>query len=915
MIVKDGFLLGSRQSHQQVSSLIDFFPDPTFAIDRAGRVILWNKAVEDLTGIPAREIMGKGDYEYAMRVYGERRPLLIDLALGQQSEITQSYEIIEQNGDVYTAEVFIPSLAGKPVYLWAKAAPLRDEDGTVVGAIESMRDITVRRQMVIDLQQSHQWLSMALQSGNMAVWDLDLHTSLLKIFGPIKFRDSSYHVIPNVELPFAEYARFFNTDDWHRLKQVLQVYARGEAEDFTFQGRMKVKPDTWRWICLNGSAVQRDEGNKPVRVMGTSFDVTQLVEMQNSLFQAEQRWSLLVEQSPLAFIEWDDDMRVRSWNPAAERIFGYCAAEAVGKLADDLILPAAICAQVHGYFQQILDRKSSLHVGNDNRTKDGRTLHCEWFNTPLIDRDGQVLGVASLAMDVTEKRASETQLREAKALLDEAQHLSKTGSWEALLPAREITWSDQLYRILGYEPGSVEPSAALFARHVHPDDIDLFQRISAGADLSGIEAEFRIITVDGDTRWIAVLTQQQRDADGQTARVCSTIQDITDRKHAEEQLRRAQKMEAVGCLSSGIAHDFNNILSAIYGYTELAMAEADRESTQYASLSQVIKAADRARDVVKHILSISKMQEVQLQPVPVTPLLNEVISFMRAGLPATIAIETRFQADNDVINADSTQIHQVFMNLCTNAGQAMQDGGGLLEALVENVDLDQNRMLHGTQLHAGRYVHIAVSDSGCGIDPGNIDRIFDPYFSTKDQESNSGLGLAVVHGVVSRHGGGIAVRSTVGAGTTVDLYFPAIDAVSATRGGAQREVVTGTERILFVDDEPSIVDFNTQILTPSGFQVTGTTNPVEAISIFEQDPDAFDLLICDKTMPRLTGFDVVRAVKALRPQLPVILCTGFRDPEDVQKCADLGIDELVAKPIPHRDFGRVIRDVLDRHHP
>ena len=316
--------------------------------------------------------------------------------------------------------------------------------------------------------------------------------------------------------------------------------------------------------------------------------------------------------------------------------------------------------------------------------------------------------------------------------------------------------------------------------------------------------------------------------------------------------------------------------------------------------------------MVKQILAISKQQEEGLKPIRITPIVKEVLSFLRASLPATIEIRSHFQADTDSVKADPTQIHQVLMNLCTNAGQAMKPGGGVLDVLVETVGLDQQEMVQGTIVAAGEYLHMAVSDTGCGIPEECIEKIFDPYFSTKDKEHNSGLGLAVVHGIVSSHSGGIQVRSSVGKGTTFHIYLPLQEPETVAKDRGVDEVPHGNERILFVDDAESIVAVNRQVLSRLGYQVTGETKAVDAISVFRQNPDAFDLLICDKTMARLTGFDVVGEIRKQRSDLPVILCTGFSEQEDLRKCDDLGIDAFIIKPIHYHDFARIIRDVLDR---
>lgn len=400
--------------------------------------------------------------------------------------------------------------------------------------------------------------------------------------------------------------------------------------------------------------------------------------------------------------------------------------------------------------------------------------------------------------------------------------------------------------------------------------------------------------------------------------VTFTALDITERKRAErervsleEKLRISQKMEAIGTLAGGIAHDFNNILSAIIGFAELADIDTRRESPVASSLAQILKAAFRARDLVRQILMFSRQSEVQFGPLQVNLIIKETLKLLRASLPATIQVRQDL-GDCGKILGDPTQVHQVVMNLCTNAYHAMGAEGGLLDISLASVDIDAGHLVQGETLQPGQYLKLSVRDTGHGIDPEILHRIFEPYYTTREKGAGTGLGLAVVHGIVKNHRGAIQASSQVGVGSTFDVYFPKVEDYSVESEAEPEEPVRGgNECILFVDDEPALEELGGRLLSGLGYEVVTRSSAWEALQLFKAKTMAFDLVITDMTMPQLTGEKLALEILRIRPEMPIILCTGFSEQINNERARSLGIRALVMKPFLKNEMARTIRRVLD----
>jgi len=427
------------------------------------------------------------------------------------------------------------------------------------------------------------------------------------------------------------------------------------------------------------------------------------------------------------------------------------------------------------------------------------------------------------------------------------------------------------------------------------------------------DIEDTMTTADGKEKSIITSIVPLKDRNGDVSGVLGLHYDITERKRMEETLKQTQKMEAIGTLAGGIAHDFNNILGSIIGYAELAEGDSEHGSPTYDHLEQVLKAALRAKNLVRQILTFSRKSQEKRRPIQLSSIIKEEAKMLRSTLPSTIEIRQKIDDNDGMVNADPTQLHQVVMNLCTNAAHAMDGSGGLLEISLSSIIIteeDSTKRYH--HIIPGTFMELKISDTGIGIDPGIIHRIFEPFFTTKDKDKGTGMGLAVVHGIVHDCGGDIAVESTPGKGTTFTVLFPRVVSEPDKKEATSLIVPTGRERILFVDDEKTLLDLGEKVMETLGYNVTAFNGSLEALNAYKESPDSFDLVITDQTMPHLTGYNLAKQILEINPSARIILCAGYDDSITPEKVKAVGIKTLLYKPISRSQIATSIREVLDK---
>lgn len=647
----------------------------------------------------------------------------------------------------------------------------------------------------------------------------------------------------------------------------------------------------------------------------------QLIASESELLESKAFLENIFETNMDGIIVGDEQGVFVKVNHALEKITGYSEKELIGMHSQDLVEDEK---QLHGaIIIESLKKGEIRNLELSWRRKDGSLCPLE-FNVKLLkDDSGNVTGSVGSVRDISERKKAESDLKESEERLNLSFEATNDGLWDWRLLTNEVFFSPRYYTMLGYDPYELPAVFETWQNLVHPEDVEhAMQKIADHIAQRSLlyEQEFRMKTKSGEFRWILARGKiVEQGADGEPVRMLGIHTDITERKKIEhekqqllEQLRQTQKMEEIGTLAGGVAHDFNNILGVIIGYAEISLDDLPEGSRMRDDIKEILIAADRAKDLVNQILTFSRQADQELKIFRIKPLVEEFFGLIRATFPTTIEIRKEIKAESDVVMSNPTQIHQVLMNLCTNAKQAMQEKGGVLELSLTEETIDKKKESVLTDLSLGKYLKIKVSDTGCGMDPVTIKRVFDPFFTTKDQGKGTGLGLSVVHGIVKSYGGEISVFSEQGKGTTFCVYLPLADPSSPVQETLLPEKTTGgNEHILLVDDEEVVCDMTKKNLEKLGYAVTSRTSSIEALELFKKMPDKFDLVITDQTMPNLTGADLAKKLILIRPDIPIILCTGFSETINRSQALHMGIRAYIEKPVVREQLDNAIRKIFD----
>jgi len=545
---------------------------------------------------------------------------------------------------------------------------------------------------------------------------------------------------------------------------------------------------------------------------------------------------------------------------------------------------------------------------------------------PLLDIQGKIKGILGIYEDITEGRQAEEALKES-----EERYRRITSAITDYIFTVHVSDGNALYTVhtpacesvTGYTAEEFNRDPFLWFNMVVEEDQEKVRdhaaRILKGENVDPLE--HRIRRKDGSIHWVSNTPVLHRDASGKLISYDGVIRDITERRAAEEekkklemQLLQAQKMEALGTLAGGIAHDFNNIIAAIMAYAERGICNVEQPEKVGKNLNDLIKVCGRARDLVKQILVYGRPTKKEYIRINLDAAIKESLRMLRVILPSSIEIRQTTSANGWVL-ADITQIHQVMMNLCSNAAHAMGEGGGILEVRLGRVVIGGASESAVIDLSPGSYLKFSVSDTGQGMKPEVLERMFDPYFTTKEKGQGTGLGLSVVLGIVKSHGGVITCSSVLGKGTTFEIYLPEIEPLEepVAESAEEQALPTGTERILLVDDEEILARVAKERLEYLGYRVTAKTDSLEALELFRKDPGAFDLVVSDIVMPNLTGDRLAQEMLNIRHSIPIILCTGYSEHLTEERAKELGVREFIMKPFEISKFAQVIRRVLSRN--
>jgi len=630
----------------------------------------------------------------------------------------------------------------------------------------------------------------------------------------------------------------------------------------------------------------------------------------------------------------NEEGRIIRANRYSLKLFGFTEKEFLGKHVIDISLKTLSPDETNPVMERLFENGFVENYETICKRKDGSIFNVELNITALKDENEEVIGVVGSVRDVSSRKTAEEEIKKTKEQLENIIENSLDSIVVSDSKGRITKMNKTFLNLLGYkEEELLGKTPSVFALYEKGE-----YEITSGETVTITDAyfeeglatmkkffeqgkvvnwEYYFLRKDGKLVPIEENVVFLQDDQGNRLGSIAVIRDITERVRLENdqkklaaQLQRAQKMEAIGTLAGGIAHDFNNILAAIMGYTEISLENLPEQNQVKKNMERVLLSAIRAKELVKQILAFSRQTNQERRPVKVRLLAQEALKLLRASIPTTIDIKYNLETESHIM-ADPTQIHQIVMNLCTNAIHAMPEKG-TLELTLTDSDIEATAAPRYPDLAPGPYVKLTVTDAGTGMDPKIIDRIFDPYFTTKELGKGTGMGLSVVHGIVSSHGGTITVDSELGKGSTFSVYLPKAGRETEKATESLKPMPTGRESILFIDDEELLIDMGQKIIASLGYTVISKKSSMEALDEFRKDPYKFDLVITDYTMPQMTGYELAKKLLCVRSNIPIILCSGFSESISADKAKKAGIREFLIKPINRQQIAETIRRVLDQ---
>jgi PAS domain S-box-containing protein len=715
-----------------------------------------------------------------------------------------------------------------------------------------------------------------------------------------------------------------------------------EAKPFEAEIRIRRFDGQYRWF-LSRAFPLRDPSGRVLGWAGNDIDIHDRRQAEERLRRSEAYLQEAQRLGRMGCFVRDMSSKITFVSPELLRMFGLCSDQdgASGPCPDQddashqmlIEIPDnfALIDRIHPEDRPLFEAKKNKAPTEKTAYEldyrivlpDGSVKHCHHVAHPVFSASGELVEYVGTIMDVTERRQAAEVLQRSKNRFRAMVEKSAEGI-VLTLPDKGIVYaSPSIERVLGYTPEEIAGRThEWFADHViHPDyrqySLDTWTSLLRDPDHEST-SELMARHKDGSWRWIESTLRNLLHEPSVQA-VVINVRDITERKRAqaererlEQRLRQAEKMEAVGRLAGGVAHDFNNVLAGVVAYGEMLFEETPADSPLKRYAQNVLTAASRGRELVEQILAYSRSQRGKREPVDVANVVAETIELIRGSLPANIRLETGAQQSPQVVIGDATQLHQVVMNLCSNAIHAMS-AGGTLRVMLQTAQVSTERVLsHGT-VQPGCYVQLIVQDSGSGMDRATLSRVFEPFFTTKEIGQGTGLGLSLVYAIITDSGGAIDVKSAPRQGSTFTIYLAHADVALAVAGAAAPPLPRGGgERVLLVDDEAPLLAVTAEVLSRLGYEAVSFEDSHTALAAFEAAPGRFDVVLTDEVMPGLTGTGLARALRRHRPDLPIVLVSGYSGPILTQDALAAGVSELLTKPLQSRDIATTLARVLHR---
>jgi PAS domain S-box-containing protein len=896
-----------RENEEKYRTLIETTGTGFVIIDRDGLVLDANAEYVRLTGHHnLTEIVGRSVIEWTADYEKEKNAAAVGECLKKGYIKNLEIDYVDSKGSIIPIEI---------------NATYMESEG-VVQILTLCRDITERKRAEAALQQSEEKFSTIFRLSPACISLSTLADARYVAANDLWFKTAGYSPEEVIGHTTTELGIWVNPEDRKRLAQTIME--GGVVRDHEYLFRSKSGKIYSLLFSAEVIAI-----NRVPHIVSISLDITERKKIEDALSQSESTLRSVFLAAPVGICIMKNRL-YESANVFWCESFGYPEESVIGQSTRMLYENDEEYDRVGQVLYTHLREWGLASTETRLRRSDG-VFRDVILTAALLRADDPTPGTVVIIQDVTNIKQAEEALRAERErlisildgipvptlVIDRNRHVLLWNSNNEVYTG--IAKEEVLGKPLDLSPlfrGKVSPTLAELIMEMGDEElIAKFGR--RGLRKSEVQPQTFESTgriwINEEEKIVVVQAARIIDINGKVVGAIQTAQDITDRTRLEVQFRQAQKMEAIGTLAGGIAHDFNNILSAVLGYTEMALEEPKINDRLRRCLEQVFKAGERARDLVKQILSFSRQIDERPRPLRISPIIKEVLKLLRASLPTTIKMRQDIQTEPDAVLADPTQIHQILMNLCTNAAHAMRGIKGELKvSLVPvNVEPPDELVIHH-DLSSGRYLRLTVSDTGAGIDNEIIGRIFDPFFTTKELGEGTGLGLSVVYGIVKNYGGTITVQSEVGKGTEFNVYLPLLTEVEDKHEAKiESPIPGGKERILFVDDEAGLVELTTSKLRGLGYDVVGRTSSLEALELFRARPDSFDLVITDMTMPNMTGSELAQQLMRLRSDIPVILCTGFSEVITPEKARAIGVREFIMKPIVQRQIAEAIRRVLD----